>query len=905
MLVRADRGTDIATRNLVAAGNAAQESMDEVTLDADDLVLGYRIDVWTQSAGWVSLCRRRAEYLLSDGDQSRTLLPWDDEEAPLKANALALQDTTDGPTLRGDGVVARWSGWSLALPSPFESPPTRREDCEPPLPLNWEYDRVDDPLPALRFGAEYRLRVRIADLAGGGRLPSDTTEGFATKKVIYRRFEPIPPPQVRLPDGSVPSIESATPAGGRRGSREQRILGPGGALHRLVIRSAGGLGQHTTTAEFTAQHDGSGVHPPYPLNDRRLIRRPESTLALLEQHRVLDDDDLAEHCFQLAHAAARAESANGQGPPYGVPDPAAERLAMHVRNGQNSTLLWRQDIYPEIEDKLFELHEWDNSIGNALTSTADAGQVHVYLRPAERVVIELSSCPDPAGSVQAADFALTSDAFTRSTKLAGLDDVSNGRHPMVTPPVEIEVVHAVQKPLDAPSGVVDPHRTDEGQTTAVFRPDLHVHAPSTGSLRVDATWDDLDGFTGATKTRAEVVHTLPVNLGDPGDSGSPGGVALPPQLRQEFGDTKHRRVTYSLTAASRFRQFFFDTDEAVYEVPAADVETVHISSSARPAPPAVRSVVPAFRWETSSDDDGLTRVRHGRRLRMELSTPWYTSGEGEQLAVLVSSGTGEPDRSLREYLSELARDPIWPTSPPRRWPSESLLAAVGSVDVTSADERRGPGARGGSFLRVAPDSHAATAAAVLHDAWFDDGRCYADIEFRPDALAGSYCPFVRLGVARYQRQSLPGLELSSVVRTDAVPLMPDRTLSMWSRSGGRVVVRLAGIVPDRPAHNRVEVHVERCDPPAGVDPESIEWTALGSPPDGLAAWIRLPDHQVTGDLNSDLIVELPSGVEHLRLYVREVEEIELDPASATRDGVAGELAVRTVFVDVVPLPLHS
>ena len=60
---------------------------------------------------------------------------------------------------------------------------------------------------------------------------------------------------------------------------------------------------------------------------------------------------------------------------------------------------------------------------------------------------------------------------------------------------------------------------------------------------------------------------------------------------------------------------------------------------------------------------------------------------------------------------------------------------------------------------------------VAYEAKFDASRqlWYADIQMSPGP---SYRPLVRLAVARYQPNSLPGLELSPAVATDLVQLLP-------------------------------------------------------------------------------------------------------------------------------------
>ena len=74
------------------------------------------------------------------------------------------------------------------------------------------------------------------------------------------------------------------------------------------------------------------------------------------------------------------------------------------------------------------------------------------------------------------------------------------------------------------------------------------------------------------------------------------------------------------------------------------------------------------------------------------------------------------------------------------------------------------------------------------------GSAFADIVFPPTS---SYAAMVQLAVARYQPNSMDGLALSPVVRTDFVPLLPDRTLSFGRVAGDEASVQTGGPCPDR------------------------------------------------------------------------------------------------------------
>ncbi|MGW8401955.1 hypothetical protein ACWGLP_35630, partial [Streptomyces lydicus] len=161
----------------------------------------------------------------------------------------------------------------------------------------------------------------------------------------------------------------------------------------------------------------------------------------------------------------------------------------------------------------------------------------------------------------------------------------------------------------------------------------------------------------------------------------------------------------------------------------------------------------------------------------------------------------------------------------------------------------------------------------------------------------SYAPFVRLALARFQPDSLPGLSLSPVAVSDPVRLLPDRRLII-DRTGPDIHLSLLGTGPNPP--NRLEVTLEEAHSASGVDVGSIELVDLATPPStDIPAWHPLPDHSLTSESPATpCTLRLPSGSTPLRLRVREVERLDA-PVSSTSPT---ELRDRTVFVDTIRLP---
>ena len=216
-----------------------------------------------------------------------------------------------------------------------------------------------------------------------------------------------------------------------------------------------------------------------------------------------------------------------------------------------------------------------------------------------------------------------------------------------------------------------------------------------------------------------------------------------------------------------------------------------IPSSARPSTPDVRYVLPAFRWSAGSNSKSVSSARFGGALRVYLGRPWFSSGAGELLGVVVlsplgPSGTGEVVRRPRSdeyqpfqpYFTVAGRDPLFQGAPVGSilYATDFPLAKATATDLTLAELTTGIG----------------TIASVAgHEVQFDPTRnlWFADVEI--SSLSSSYWPMVSLTFARYQPHSLTGCELSRVVQAGFAQLAPDRAATLtFIEAGGKSIIRV-------------------------------------------------------------------------------------------------------------------
>jgi hypothetical protein len=307
---------------------------------------------------------------------------------------------------------------------------------------------------------------------------------------------------------------------------------------------------------------------------------------------------------------------------------------------------------------------------------------------------------------------------------------------------------------------------------------------------------------------------------------------------------------------------------------------VDIKSAARPSTPKVAYVVPTFGWSSTAGRTGQTSTRTGNGLRVYLHRPWWSSGQDEQLGVLVppdGASADTPD-SLRPYVTAWGADPIWSTG------ATSSVVTVAGFPLATAPAKGVKLAETGAAVNVAP-----------HDVGYDPqrGLWFADIVVNAGT---SYAPFVRLALARYQAHSLPDLELSGVVLAEFTKLSPDRTASVvYAGNPTLVTVSVTGLSYDGSAAapndtSIVTVLVETKLP--GVQGE-LSWVESGlsevvlSRPSGTSTW------------SGDVTLPKSRGQGPMRLVIREFEVYAVDPKTPLQlDASAGR---RLVYVDTIEI----
>ncbi|MEP6921026.1 MAG: hypothetical protein ABI967_07865 [bacterium] len=670
---------------------------------AEDLVRGYRIDIWDDvSKRWHSLCQRQAIY---DIDSGTVVIDVPTEEGTVRLAATTSPDKSSNPDVIWlHEALVSWAGWSLCAQMPgktihhqatkidddgsevvvHEDPVGEPEAEIPPgLRLQSSFKPLKGSLPRLRYGRSYWLRARAVDLAGNSLDLQEKDFGPEKSKANarpYLRYEPISAPAIALvmPTPGAPE----TPAEGE-------------SMERIAIRS------------FNDTQDLNIVTTSQ--RARRCAVPSRTTQREAEQHGMLDrggtvdptffallaaqDNSLPEVKVKTAGPLAGgdpvetgyAAMVDGDPLPY-LPDPLALRISARIFDHPTfssdniiSIPFYDGTEWPEALPFKIEIYDEPADVPRY-----DAGlrTLFIPLPKAARATLRLSVRPS-AQSLKLLGVWnwLSAAQQTQTVVINGVPTTleriaRTGQHWMLTPWRNIELVHATQRPLITPEVSDLLIGRNHANTFAVPHFLATCSVKSTDRVDLRANWNEPFENDRALpdpilENRARVDHAFSVKITDLKSYAGlpdyfPEGVDLiningkfKEQLKRkvhEFHDTRYRRIEYWLEATTKFREFMPadvltepgddgpQPTETNIKVVGEKVRT-WIPCSSQPPAPEILYVVPTFGWVRSGDAASKKSWRRGGGLRVYLNGPWNASGYGEMLAVVlpIASFNGDPN----------------------------------------------------------------------------------------------------------------------------------------------------------------------------------------------------------------------------------------------------------------------
>ena len=523
--------------------NAATENAVPALLYAEDLVLGHRLDVFDASiARWRSTSARIEA--VAAQRYAGVLDPHVGEGFGQLSLAGALTPPGAAPDPDGElyvhEAVLTWDGWSLTAPRPGASLSRDPRAPDPDVPESQPVRVVNDPhtsmglsfaasvtpgtLPRLRFGRSYRIRLRSVDLAGNGTTMADADRWLASPAAAtpalpartsspYLRFEPVPAPAV------VPAT----------------AYGEGASLLRLVIRS-NGEGAAAWVEAFNAEH-GEGApepHAPYDEHDERHLAPPKASFELAERHAMFDlvmgadgvPDQARRDEIAAAYEVARREKGSFDDPdapgaevvviearPPTVGEPPAEAAPQRyvIYRTPQLELPYLPDplavgtvlfglpgrVEPEPLRLGFDGAAWYQrrplrlrlADGDGAPSwDADGRVLTVSLPAATRATIRVASQLDAID--QMALLAWCEQELTGEKLDRVVMAISENRSWLTTPWHTVDLVHAVQHPLEVPRWADLQVSRPQGATYVDVAGVADVDGRSTQRVDLDAAWTE-------------------------------------------------------------------------------------------------------------------------------------------------------------------------------------------------------------------------------------------------------------------------------------------------------------------------------------------------------------------------------------------------------------------------------
>ena len=936
----------------------------EITLYAEDIVQGYRVDVWDENSGnWHSLCERIGNYKFLRLDKEITL----EDEGFISPSVTQAADESSDELFAHESLF-HWDGWSLVAQrpgktiDPNDNPAAIENKAMTDFLLETNFKPKPGSLPRLRYGVGYRLRARAVDLAGNS-LPlenpdqSQAIPAPGKQPFTFSRFDPVPSPVI---------VPREAPKAGE-------------TVDHVVIKSFNdSIEKDTEPIIQTA--DRHVVPPKISQFDTELHGKFDSDTGLRPEVYSLicqkDPGQLKEvepsEQIELPYFPDPwARGACIRGLPYGSPDPMMIEFSGDWPDFRPFLIRLEEGSQPAVWDDYSRILTVYLKKGESVTLRISCyfperflplQGLYRWLEKPERIIPQKVLRPPrglPQGQIQ-----LIKTLQPPRINLTAMKNLSvQGRNWLMTPFRELTLIHASLQPIGKPMKKSLEAEKHFGETSAILFGEYEIHGQSTSRAELIADWQEPVDYLSETGPRiiqgkahvlefpiTPAMQTLQLTQKPQTGQAQPQAsramvTALAtaprtPVYRHEFGDTKFRKVNYQVIATTRYQEQFPGNElpEETGYTRTSDPVEVKVLNSAPPAMPKVVYVIPSFKWERSKKGTQISSVRK-TALRIYLERPWFSSGEGELLGVILPPGiTVTPKRQAavtqaapavsaqtrtarqvqtqaqvtkkvtpsgisvsvppvaekyKPYVTMWGADPIWrsgkvaPPEYPLPGAFPSAVEVMGELPLPDL-----PGEN--KFI------------AVGHEVNYDEerGLWYCDLQLDPGQ---AYFPFIRLALARFQPDSVAGAHLSKVVVANFAQILPERNLVVsfnpsalkeinFTLSG---VSYIQGYAGSGPGVVEVSMETKKINLPDELGWELVPNTLVTLRPQRSGS-------AETGSFTWKGTLKIPKGIQikDYRLAVREYEIFdtdEIDRAARTTAAVIHKKYKRLIYAETIKL----
>jgi hypothetical protein len=935
----------------------------EVTLFAEDIIQGYRVDVWDEkSRRWYSLCQRLGNYKFLRLDKEITV----EDEGFISPSVTQSADESSDELFAHESLF-HWDGWSLVAPrpgktiDPNDNPQTIENKAMSDFLLETKFKPKPGSLPRLRYGVGYRLRARAVDLAGNS-LPlenNDETKAIpapSKQPFTFSRFDPVASPII---------IPRETPESGE-------------TVDHAVIRSFNDS-IDKDTVPTTAATDRHLAPPKISQFDAELHGMFDSSSGLKpEVYSLICQKDAGQlkelepgEQIELPYFPDPwARGACIRGLPYGSPDPMMIEFSGDWPDFRPFRLRLEEGSSPAVWNDSARVFTVYLKKGESVTLRISCyfperflpiQGLYRWLEKPERILPPKVLQPPrglPEGQIQ-----VLKTLQPPKINLIAMRNLSlQGRNWLMTPFREVTLIHATLQPVGKPMKKSFEAVKNYGQTSATLFAEFEIHGQSTSKVELVADWKEpVDYLNEKTwKTIEGKAHVLEFPITPtmksfeltpkPGKAQTQLQAQRPmvsalatapktPVYKHEFGDTKYRKVNYRVISTTRYQEQFPGNElpeETTYTRTSDPVE-VKILNSAPPAMPKIVYVIPSFKWEKDKKGSQILSVRKSG-LRVYLERPWFSSGDGELLAVVLPPGititpkrpvaatqatptvTAQPGATgkvqtqpqiskrvvpsglsvsvppvaekYKPYVTMWGADPIWRSgrvAPPEYPLPDAFPSAVeimGELPLPDLPDEK-------KFI------------ALGHRVEFDEerGLWYCDLELNSGQ---AYFPFIRLALARFQPDSVPGAHLSKVVVANFAQILPERSLVVTFNPSNlkQIGFTLSGVsyiqdyAASGPGVVEVALETKNLSLPDEIGWEPVPNTLVTLTPQRAGA-------AETGSFIWKGALNLPKGIQlkDYRLAVREYEVFDTDQIDKTARTVTAvpKKYKRLVYAETIKL----
>lgn len=523
---------------------------------SNDVIQGYRMDIAYEDEPekWYSLHQRQDDYTWFDEQNNPFPITGIEPDEGCIQLGVA-EDAENKEDVFVSETLARWEGWSLSVRKPgyaineaedYQLKPGETEkrdfvykskqqeikkyqfDPDLEFKVNAQSKIVPGTLPKLRFGKNYRIRVRAVDLAGNSVPLEHQTESPAETEranVQYMRYEPLASPIVLVGNE----------------------LKDGEFLERMVVRS--NFDQSVKDYENTHKVNGK----TFDAYSQRYLLPPKNSQLMAETHGKFEqafqnNPAATQQIYNIiaSHEGLYQQDEKNKEKVYQpseveiiyLPDPMAAGVSLFVAEGYESThtqefepkmfsFFDKSEIQPKNTNDITIPDDWYNA--GAIRIRLEEGEQKADWNPGARTFTVFL----PKGirtRIKFSTFWREEDLKQLSAiwemmkndnpgNIAELDKLATaGQHWMVSPSREMELVHAVQQPVDPP--VIQkliPDR-DFNTTFALINTRFDIHGESTEKVEFQAKWtepmDDGISVTIKEKQGRNSIPDITINYHD-------------------------------------------------------------------------------------------------------------------------------------------------------------------------------------------------------------------------------------------------------------------------------------------------------------------------------------------------------------------------------------------------------